>query len=353
MRLVGLEGIKEGDIIGRDIVGYDGGVLLKKNSKFKEAFREKLLERNITTIYIDDEISKDIEINPIMDMETMRKITEDVKKEFAKLEKVTEINCELLEQVADEIISGLSSRDVALEIMDLKVNDTYTYEHCISVALLTAVVCRKMNLRQDIVHRIVLGALLHDIGKIIMPKNCLNKPGALTTEEYDMIKAHVEIGYSMIKENDKISPITKLIVLCHHEREDGTGYPLGKGEEIHVGVKIVAACDVFHALFSDRPYRIGMDISQAITVARREKLNPEIRAIIEETLAFYPVGSAVILSNGDIALVEKNYRQDVKRPLVKVIYNYNSKMKLNYKINLQEHEELYILKKLEDIPRIY
>ncbi len=352
MRLVGTNDIREGDIIGRDIICGDGGILLKKSTKFKDIYRSKLLEREITAIYIEDEISKEIQVTPIIDEETLKRLTIDVKQAFSKLEKITEIDFDLLYHATEDIINGLSNRDVAVEVIDLKVNDPYTYEHCISVALLVAVVCKKMNMRVDVTHKIVLGALLHDIGKIILPKNLLNKPGNLTPEEYELIKTHTDTGYSMIKDNNKMSPLTKLVVLCHHEREDGSGYPLGKGEEIHRGVKIVAACDVFHALLSDRPYRAGMNMGEVISIARREKLNGEVRAIIEDIIAFYPVGSVVLLNNGDVALVETNYCQDVRRPLVKVIYNYNLHKKMNYRINLQEHKELKIVRKLQDIPRV-
>ena len=120
---------------------------------------------------------------------------------------------------------------------------------------------------------IVVGSLLHDIGMIFIPKEILEKTTKLTEEERKTIQNHSEMGYCMIKDDNTISALAKLIVLCHHEREDGSGYPLGKGEDLHIGAKIVAACDVFVAITSERCYREGLSLNEAIILLRKEKLN--------------------------------------------------------------------------------
>ncbi len=345
MRLVPTKKLKDGDIIARDIMSYDGGLLLKENTRFREVFRQKLLERNIFEVYIDDEVSKGIVPIEVIAPQVRKKITQDIKKEFEKLKQNLEIDMECLKEISKLLIQEISQKEMVCELQDLKVNDEYTYEHCIAVAILTTLVCNKLSLNIYLKEYIVMGALIHDIGKIILPKNILNKPGSLTDEEYTLIKTHTEIGYRMIKDRVEFNAVTKLAVLCHHEREDGSGYPLRKGADLHIGVKIVGACDLYHALISDRCYRQGLPINEVFTIAQTEPINPQIREIIEKSFAYYPVGSIVKLNTGQVAIVEKNFAMDIKRPLVRVIDKNNKQF--GYRINLQDEPNIIIWERIE------
>lgn len=346
MRLIHVKNLKEGDIIGRDILNDTGSILLRRMSIFKEAYRERLLERQIEYVYIDDEISKGIEPTEVISLEVRQRIERDITNEFDKIKNRLNINYEVLSQVTSLLMQQLSSKEIFFEMNDLKTNHSDTYNHCIGVALMSTLVCRKMGIGQEMTEKIVLGALIHDIGKVIIPKDILDKPSALTNEEYELIKSHAFIGYDMIKDNVELSPITKIAVLCHHEREDGTGYPLGKGDDVHIGVKIVATCDVFHALLSDRSYRKGLPVNRAIMIAKGEKLDPRVRSIVESILAFYPIGCTVLLNTGELAVVETNYVEDLERPLVRV-YNHPQVGQIKpYKLDLRENKNIHVVDKL-------
>lgn len=343
MRLMPIEYLKEGDTIAKDIVAYDGGILLRYNTKFKESYRSKLIERAIFEVYIEDDLSKGIEPIEMITRAAKKRMTDDIHSQFSRLKNSMELNVENLEDVTSFLINELSSKEMLLELEDLKANDEYTYEHCISVAILASLVCSKMNISADNKEKIVMGALIHDIGKVIIPRDILNKPGRLTAEEYEIIKTHTEIGYKMIKNHPEISPITKVAVLCHHEREDGSGYPLGKGEELHIGAKIVAACDLYHALISDRCYRKGLPIEEAIEIGRKEPINPEIRSIIEGCFSYYPIGCTVNLSDGQIGIVEKNDKEDPTKPVVRIIKKEDESFRVVRTMSLQEEKDLYIV----------
>ena len=345
MRRILTEYLKEGDIIAKDIVSYDGGILLRQDTRFRTAFKSKLIERNIKEVYIEDEVSKGIEVKEILEPKARKVIAQDIEAQFIKLQKSLELDIEILAQTVNFLIEQLSEQDMILELEDLKVNDNYTYEHCIAVAILTNIVCSKLNIDQEQKQDIVLGALLHDIGKIIIPKDILNKPGRLTQSEYETVQTHTQIGYMMIKDYPEIHTITKLIILCHHEREDGSGYPLGKGKELHIGAKIVAACDLYHALISDRCYRQGLPINEAIAIGQKEPINSQIREVIENCFAYYPIGSMVCLNDGNIAIVEKNFCNDIRRPIVRIVSRENGKIVERYKVNLQKQNEYYIVKR--------
>lgn len=346
MRLISTRLLKEGDIIGRDILSHEGSVLLKHDTRFKEVFKNKLLERDIFEVYIKDKISEGIEPVDIIPYEAKQIIINDIKTQYESLENHFEMNIETLTKVTDLLIEELMQKDLVFEVDDIKTNDNYTYEHCIAVAMMSHLVCDKLMIPTEQKKQIVLGALIHDIGKVVIPKDILNKPDRLTDEEYMMMKTHSEMGYSMIKDNPAISAVTKLVVLCHHEREDGSGYPLGKGTELHIGAKIVGACDFFHALISNRCYRRGLPVNEVVAIAQKEPINPQIRTIIEHSLAYYPVGCMVQLNDGSIAIVEQNFSADVKRPLLRVVKRECDGNKQDiYKIDLRKETDYYIEKR--------
>ncbi len=345
MRLVPTQKLKDGDIIARDIISYDGGLLLREDTRFREVFKQKLLERNILEVYIEDELSKGIEPVEIIEPQIRRKIGKDIEQEFIKLKNNLKVDMCCLKEVSSLLIEEIQKKELICELQDLKVNDEYTYEHCIAVAILATLVCNKLQLNLYLKEQIIMGALIHDIGKMILPKDILNKPGRLTEEEYKLIKTHTEIGYKMIKDQGEFHAVTKLAVLCHHEREDGSGYPLGKGTDLHIGAKIVGACDLYHALISDRCYRQGLPINEVFALAQTESINPVIRGVIEDSFAYYPVGCIVKLSSGQLAIVEKNFAKDIKRPLVRVLEINNRQS--GYKINLQDALEICIIDRVE------
>lgn len=145
--------------------------------------------------------------------------------------------------------------------------DTYTKGHSTSVSRFSEALARAINLPEKEINRITLGALLHDVGKIGIPENVLRKEGPLSDEEWAIMKQHPDIGVEkVLRPNVSLKDLIP-IVKYHHERIDGRGYPDGlKGDEIPLAAKIVAIADTYHALTSDRPYRRGMSIEQAISI---------------------------------------------------------------------------------------
>ena len=142
--------------------------------------------------------------------------------------------------------------------------DRYTGEHSESVLAMVEKVAHGLGLDEDEVERIKAAALLHDIGKVAIPDAILNKPGPLTDEEWKLMKAHTVVGERILRAIPGLGGVAR-IVRHEHERWDGGGYPDGiAGEEIPVGSRIILACDAYHAMISDRPYREGMSHAEAV-----------------------------------------------------------------------------------------
>lgn len=350
MRLVCVQNLCGGEIIGKDILTAEGGILLRATTKFRPAFKEKLLDRGITEIFIEDKISEGIEPPEIISQDVKTKLTKNLKNQFETIQNVMSINLDEIHSITHTILENMTHQDLILDMMDLKRNDSYTYSHCLNVCILSCAIARKMGFKYNMLEKVVTGAILHDIGKMVIPKDVLNKPGKLTVEERVIMESHSKLGYDLIKDDPYISPVSKVIILCHHERENGNGYPLKKGCELHAAAKIVAVADVFDALISDRPYRVGFPLNQALSILKQEQLNQDIISTLENMVAFYPVGCTVRLNNNHIGLVEQNYCEDLKRPSVRVIYNLNTHTNEDYKCHLINEPDKYIVERLDALP---
>ncbi len=150
--------------------------------------------------------------------------------------------------------------------------ENYTLEHSWSVLKLSYELGKKAKLAEEDMENLLLGAVFHDIGKSLIPQDILNKPGKLTDEEFNIVKKHPELGYQFMKENSSLPKQALEIILDHHERIDGTGYPKNKkGDEISTLAKIVSICDVYNALATNRVYRKAMCTQEALMVLEEAK----------------------------------------------------------------------------------
>jgi putative nucleotidyltransferase with HDIG domain len=168
------------------------------------------------------------------------------------------------------------------------VKDDYTADHTRGVALRSVQVGEELGLAPVRLRELAVGGLLHDVGKLAVPNEILRKPGALTDEEFDVIKRHPEAGAELVRELGFSKQVARL-VLNHHERLDGTGYPRGTGApDLDLETRILAVCDVFDALLSKRVYRDAWALDDALELIRSEvatKFDPACVAALERVIA--------------------------------------------------------------------
>jgi len=176
--------------------------------------------------------------------------------------------CQINEQLkkANEDMKMLLTNTISALVKSVYARDPYTASHSENVKRYASAVARKLNLNEEEIFYIEIGALLHDIGKIGVPEHILKKPGKLTDSEFDAIKKHPEFGYQIVNEISELKDHGVInIVLFHHERIDGKGYPYGlTGDQIPLHVKIVSVCDAFDAMTTSRSYRPALDPDTAI-----------------------------------------------------------------------------------------
>jgi HD-GYP domain-containing protein (c-di-GMP phosphodiesterase class II) len=176
-----------------------------------------------------------------------------------------------------------------------------------------------------------LAAIMHDIGKVFVPKKILNKNAALTKDEFEVVKKHSYLGYSYIKDNTEIPSMSYVGILQHHEKFNGTGYPFNlNGDKISQFGRIVSIVDVYDALTSNRSYRNAASPSEAIEFIMGNSGNsfdPVLVDIFCKKVAPYPIGTSILLSDNRIGLVIQNYEDCCTRPVVKIYKHGNKKVK--------------------------
>jgi len=204
--------------------------------------------------------------------ELSEKITEmQTKYETEKLENAVAERTLELQKVINGVIHTIA--------MTVGVRDPYTADHQEHVADLAAEIAREMELSNRQVEGIRMAGIIHDLGKIKVPAEILSKPGKLTDLEFDIIKTHPQVGFDLLKEIEFPWPLAEMI-LQHHERMDGSGYPQGlKGDEIMVEARILAVADIVEAMSSHRPYRPALGLDKALNQIKQDKgtlLDPRV-----------------------------------------------------------------------------
>jgi HD-GYP domain-containing protein (c-di-GMP phosphodiesterase class II) len=347
MRLAPLSEVPDGTTLGRDVlVGSDRAPLLKAGVTLTPVYREGLLRAGVHAIYIEDACSEGIvPPRPLLTEDTQEVAVRAVAHTYAEAQAALEARRPLPPVVADSLSEVLelmlgevrASGEAAIALRDLSTADAYTFQHSIDVTAMGMFLGAHVfaadgwstlaggSGHSQVDERLLvlgMGLLLHDIGKLAVPTPILQKPGRLTVEEREIIEMHPQAGFDLLG-SSAWSPLVKAVVLRHHERWNGTGYPDGlRGKEIHPMARIAAVADVFDAVTSQRPYapaRLPHEGMQLIASGAGTQFDPSVAEIFARVVAPFPPGAEVRLQDGRRALVVEVPPQAPDRPLLRVI----------------------------------
>lgn len=234
------------------------------------------------------------------------------------------LNTEDAKVFVSEIAESVSrAPNAMLWLTHMKQRDEYTSNHCMNVCILAVTFGCALGLEKKQLHSLGMGALLHDLGKMKIPLEILNKPGRLTTEEYELIKTHSREGYEMLKSKGGVSNEILEIVLSHHERIDGSGYPAGKpGELVSLLSQITSVVDVYDAITSNRCYHDGMPPHEAMKLMYEwsgRNFAPELIEGFIKCLGIYPIGSLIKLNSRHIGVVIAASKNSRLRPIILLV----------------------------------
>ena len=285
---------------------HSNEITLQVVEREQEAFRKELkVARKIhhrTRGYID-KLLDDVRLGNSLDTDTAR---------------------ELVGEMADSISR---SPNAMLWLTHMKKRDEYTPIHCMNVCILALTFGRTLGLERKQLDMLGLGALLHDIGKMNIPLELLNKPGRLTDEEFEIIKTHSMSGYHLLRQEKEMPGEVLDIVRSHHERINGRGYPDGlTADFIGLLVQITSIVDVYDAITSDRCYQDGIAPHDALKNMFNwagEKFDADLVENFIKCLGIYPIGSMLELNTGHIGIVVSASEKARLRPIILVVINKN------------------------------
>lgn len=332
MRFLPLNCVKEGHVLAQTLYNEYDNVLLSTGVELNDSKIEYIRKNGYNSIYVFDEYSKK-EIHDVVapqirqmaksavkkTMESMVESLEHQDEEFSFQGNIQEIT-EIAERLIAEIVEN---ENLMINLVDIKTADNYTYSHSVNVGIVSIIFGIILKYRYEDLKKLAIGAMLHDIGKIFISNDILNKKGPLSKDEFELMKRHTKLGYDYLKKYTDIDEEICLIVLEHHENIDGSGYPDSKREHnIRDFSKIVAIADVYDALTSDRPYRLAktpMEAIEFIMANAYVKFDYVLVKLFMKNIIPYPVGSVVRLSDGSSGVVIKINKNYPLRPIIELI----------------------------------
>jgi HD-GYP domain-containing protein (c-di-GMP phosphodiesterase class II) len=194
---------------------------------------------------------------------------------------------------------------------------------------------KELGLSDEQVKQAGVAGLFHDIGKMAISNDVLNKPGALSDEELGLVKGHPEKGHAILKTSKDIDEVCLDVCLHHHEKIDGSGYPHQlQGDEISLFAKMGAVCDVYDAITSNRPYKAGWEpgISLQRMAQWTNHFDQKVFKAFVKCVGIYPIGSLVKLKSGRLAVVIDQSASSLLTPIVKVFFSTKSKTRIPHEI---------------------
>ena len=231
-----------------------------------------------------------------------------------------------LEPVVSKMIESVRRNpDALVPLARLKQMDAYATEHAVATAALIIALGRQQGVSEPELEKMALGALVKDVGQAAIDARLIGKPGSLSRAEFSVVQSHVEEGIAVLEATSRLSETSVAIVLEHHERFDGSGYPFRMaGEEISLAGRMAAIVDSYDAMTSDRPYRQAISPTLALSQLFEEgdrQFDPNLVAAFVRTLGVFPVGTLVMLESGHLAVVDEINQDNSLTPIVRVIYH--------------------------------
>ncbi|KAB3536334.1 HD-GYP domain-containing protein [Alkaliphilus pronyensis] len=334
-----LSSVDIGMYIAKPVYDDAGKLLIDKGNMLKKQYISKLVNYGIEYIYV--EWDKKSNYAEIISKETTKEALRDIEKFMKSFNYFDTDKYDKIVKIVNDIITKLlSKKNIILYVTDIRGIDDYTFQHSLYVCVYALVIGVELNYSKQQLEDLGIGALLHDVGKVLTPSSILKKPSILNSCEYEEIKKHSTEGYNIIKYIDGVSEDSCIIVRDHHERYDGTGYPSGlKGKEIHEYARIVAICDVFDALTSNRPYREKISPHNAIeyiVALGNKQFDLEILKVLLKRINIYPIGTHVLLESGDKGVVIEANLELPTRPIIQVYSDYKNANRRSRIIDLKK-----------------
>ncbi|WP_100404646.1 HD-GYP domain-containing protein [Bacillus solitudinis] len=316
MRYTFLDNVEQGERLGKHIFASDGRILLQQGAQLTVGLISRLRHMGVQAIYIKDSRLQDLKIEEVVSEKVKRNTIETLKNsiQFVQTGKELEIrNIQAsIRSILDEV---LQNQQILLNLTDIRTDDNHLYIHSVNVCIISAIVGIRLGLDRVKLQELAMGALLHDIGKII--------PDQAATEDLAQ-NDHTWKGFNTLRKNKEISILSAHIALTHHEHVDGTGFPRKLTEEdIHIVSKIAAVANAYDRLINPAPGERGLfpfEACEHLMALTNRCFDHEVVWNFLRAIAFYPTGSQVKLSTGLTGIVVGQNSGLPQRPIIRTFH---------------------------------
>lgn len=330
MRIISVDSITGNERLAKDILSSNGTILIAMGTLMKKDYIFRLKDLKIDFIYVEDEIGKGVNLVDSLELQIKEQCQEYIRDILCKYTYNEETELEDIKLVADEIINDvMADPEVIYNLSSIRNKKESTYSHSLNVCALAVIIAVKMKLRKDKIRDIAIGCLLHDIGFTYISLDYQNMDiDTCTEKERKEIMKHIIYGYSAIEKMKWLSPVSKDIIISHHERIDGSGYPFHlKGDRIKIGSRIAALCDEFDSLvYGNLMKKIKVHEAIDYIVSKAGILFDfyVVKAFVD-SVAAYPIGAIVLTNQNEIGIVLRQNSKCPTRPVIRIIKNKEGK----------------------------
>ena len=350
MRIVDLDELTAEMELAREVMDPDTGrILLGSGATGLGHYAERLRGIGIHYLYVKDAVAADIEIPPTIAAEIRQSAEQALDKIYEKCELDMRPDFQEVRRTVKNLIrETLANREILVNMYELQCSGGDFLSHSVNVAFLSLLVGTHLDYDNDKMNKLGLGALLHDIGVAGMPRSLLTNRKGFSMEEKLLYEQHPVIGYYRVKDNWEVSPLSRGIILCHHERSDGSGYPrqLLRGD-IHEFSRIVGMVDCVEELSGGHPFSQRLKIQEAVEILNGKADDWFDRKLVRVFISCFPacpIGTTIRLNDGRAAIVVAQNKGFPTRPVVRIFEDAaGNRVTPGLEVNLLEANHLVIV----------
>lgn len=318
MKYTSIEQVQQGDKLGKHIFASDGRILLNEGVHLSIALLSKLRRMGVTAVYLKDDRLMDVQIEEVVSDKTKREAVLNLSEAFQFIQSGKRIDSQEVSNTASKLIEEiLDNKDVLVNLTDIRTNDNHLFIHSVNVCIISIIVGIHLGLEHRRLQELAVGALLHDLGKILPDQEIAFEK---ETEAYH--NDHTWKGFNYLRKNKEISTLSAHVALTHHEHIDGSGQPRNlKGEDIHFLSKIVSVANYYDNSIStvaDESRLKPHEACERIMGLTNIYFDHNVVWRFLRSIAFYPTGSQVKLSSGETGVVVAQHRGLPQRPIIRI-----------------------------------
>lgn len=326
MRIISLDAVKGSELLARDIIAGNDAVLMVAGTIVKKEYVKRLKDLQIDYIYVEDEFAQGIDLTQSLDFQIKEQCQAAVRDILIKYSYRDSSELEEIKGIADEIIQEiLEEPQIIYNLSNIRDKSDSTFSHSLNVCALSVILAFRLKIPKTKIREIAIGCLLHDIGFTYINIDYYQiDMDSCDPKEAREIKKHVIYGYSVIEKMNWLSQTAKDIIISHHERLDGSGYPFHlKDDRIKIGSKIAAVCDEFDSkVYGNLTKR--MKVHDAIDyIVSHSSIHFDYNVVkaFVDSVAAYPTGTMIITNQGEVAIVLRQNAHFPTRPVIRIVKN--------------------------------